>query len=222
MLSMCEKVVVFDLDDTLCKEIDYLKSAYREIAHRVATLQNTEEDVYQNMLNRYFKGEDVFQALIEDYSISFDKDMLLTMYRNHMPTLCLGQETQDLLDAFSQAGIVMGLITDGRSITQRNKIKALGLDKYIPSENIIISEEFGCGKPSEKGYRYFMDKYPDAQYWYVGDNVKKDFIAPNQLGWTTICLKDDGRNIHHQTADVDEGYQPKKVIDGLLQLLSLV
>lgn len=219
---MCEKVVVFDLDDTLCKEIDYLKSAYREIAHHIAVLEETEEVVYQNMLDNYFGGKDVFQSLIEDYVISIDKDTLLTMYRNHQPDLSLEQGAKDLLDAFFQAGVVMGVITDGRSITQRNKIRALGLEKYILPENIIISEEFGCGKPSEKGYRYFMDRYPGAQFWYVGDNVKKDFVAPNLLGWTTICLKDDGRNIHHQTADVDEGYQPKKVIDDLLQLLSLV
>ena len=32
MPSMCKKVVVFDLDDTLYKEIDYLKSAFQEIA----------------------------------------------------------------------------------------------------------------------------------------------------------------------------------------------
>ena len=219
---MCEKVVVFDLDDTLCKEIDYLKSAYREIAHRIASSQDAEAAIYQCMLDNYFGGKDVFQSLIEDYAISIDKDTLLTMYRNHQPDLSLEQGAKDLLDAFSQAGAVMGLITDGRSITQRNKIKALGLDKYIPSENIIISEEFGCGKPPEKGYRYFMDKYPNAQYWYVGDNVKKDFIAPNLLGWTTICLKDDGRNIHGQTIEVDDVCRPKMVVDSLSELLSLV
>lgn len=217
---MCKKVVIFDLDDTLCKEIDYLKSAYKEIAHRVASSQNGEEDVYQTMLDNYFNGKDVFLSLIEDYSVSLDKDALLAMYRSHVPTMYLVQGAQDLLDAFSQAGVVMGIITDGRSITQRNKIKALGLEKYILSEDIIISEEFGYGKPSEKGYRYFMDRYPGAQYWYVGDNVKKDFIAPNQLGWTTVCLKDDGRNIHHQAIDVDECCRPKVFIKDLSEILN--
>lgn len=219
---MCEKVVVFDLDDTLCKEIDYLKSAYREIAHRVSSSQDGEEDIYQHMLDNYFNGKDVFQSLIEDYSISLDKETLLAMYRSHVPTMCLNQGAQDMLDAFSQVGVVMGIITDGRSITQRNKIRALGIEKYILPENIIISEEFGYGKPSEEGYRYFMDRYPDAQYWYIGDNIKKDFIAPNQLGWTTICLKDDGRNIHGQTIEVDERCQPKMIVDSLSELLSLV
>lgn len=127
---MCEKVVVFDLDDTLCKEIDYLKSAYKEIAHRIAVSQENEEVVFQNMLDNYFGGKDVFQSLIEDYSISYGKDVLLEMYRNHLPTLCLEQGAKELLNVFLQAGVVMGIITDGRSITQRNKIKALGLGKY--------------------------------------------------------------------------------------------
>ena len=50
-----------------------------------------------------------------------------------------------------------------------------------------------------ENYAYFMKRYSYCQsFIYVGDNVKKDFITPNALGWKTICLKDDGRNIHKQ------------------------
>lgn len=48
-----------------------------------------------------------------------------------------------------------------------------------------------------ENYAYFMKRYSYCQsFIYVGDNVKKDFITPNALGWKTICIKDDGRNIH--------------------------
>jgi putative hydrolase of the HAD superfamily len=38
-------------------------------------------------------------------------------------------------------GYKLGLITDGRSISKRKKIKALNIEKYF--EYILISEEFG-------------------------------------------------------------------------------
>ena len=62
-----------------------------------------------------------------------------------------------------------------------------------------------------------MNRYPECQnLTYVGDNLKKDFIAPNMLGWLTVCLKDDGRNIHRQEVeDLEEGMRPKRWIEGL-------
>ena len=62
-----------------------------------------------------------------------------------------------------------------------------------------------------------MNRYPECQdFTYVGDNLKKDFIAPNALGWQTVCLKDDGRNIHRQEVeDLEEEMRPKRWIEGL-------
>ena len=54
-------------------------------------------------------------------------------------------------------------------------------------------------KPALANYEYFMKRYTGcSDFTYVGDNPDKDFIAPNILGWKTICLKDYGRNIHKQ------------------------
>lgn len=106
----------------------------------------------------------------------------------------------------------IGLITDGRSVQQRNKIEVLGLKRWIDEEDIVISEEFGSEKPALENYAYFMKRYLKCHdFTYVGDNLKKDFIAPNSLGWMTVCLKDDGRNIHKQnTKEIDEDMEPKR------------
>ena len=62
-----------------------------------------------------------------------------------------------------------------------------------------------------------MNRYPECHdFTYVGDNLKKDFIASNTLGWLTVCLKDDGRNIHRQEVeDLEESLNPKRWIEGL-------
>ena len=194
--------MVFDLDDTLYKEQDYLLSAYREIAERigdrVTRKQGVQEDrIFDQMLRWRQEGENVFQCLIDTYGLDMTVDDLLTVYRSHVPAIRLDEETNHLLDYLHRIAVI-GLITDGRSLTQRHKIEALGLSAYMDEENILISEETGHEKPSEVPYRHFMARYPACTYYYVGDNPAKDFSAPDRLGWTSICLLDDGRNIHPQ------------------------
>lgn len=197
------KVVVFDLDDTLYKEIDYLQSAYREIANWLESEYGL-AGVYQYMISLYTRQANVFQSLNQTYGLNIPLEIYLEKYRNHIPTLSLSHDTKMLLQHLLQKGVLMGILTDGREITQLNKIKALGINRYIPLENCVISEQIGYSKPSEEGYLYFQQKFGEADYCYVGDNVKKDFITPNKLGWVTICLKDDGRNIHKQTVVSNE------------------
>lgn len=189
---MKTEVVIFDLDDTLYKEIDYLKSAYRKICECMKV------SAYTDMIKWYHEGMDVFDNLISSYKLKVTKDSLLKIYREHFPDIKLSDDAAELLDGLYRENVIFGMITDGRSITQRNKIKALGLDKYFDDDNIIISEEFGSEKPNKKNFLYFMQKYPDAVYTYIGDNTEKDFVAPLALGWNTVCIKDDGRNIHKQ------------------------
>lgn len=194
--------MVFDLDDTLYKEQDYLLSAYREIAERigdrVTRKQGVQEDrIFDQMLRWRQEGENVFQCLIDTYGLDMTVDDLLTVYRSHVPAIRLDEETNHLLDYLHRIAVI-GLITDGRSLTQRHKIEALGLSAYMDEEDILISEETGFEKPSEVPYRHFMARYPACTYYYIGDNPAKDFSAPDRLGWTSICLLDDGRNIHPQ------------------------
>ena len=80
----------------------------------------------------------------------------------------------------------------------------------------VISEDFGSEKPALANFEYFMKRYPGcSDFTYVGDNPDKDFIAPNTLGWETICLRDDGRNIHKQEFSVvsDEAMPNKMVMN---------
>jgi putative hydrolase of the HAD superfamily len=192
--------VIFDLDDTLSPEIDYLKSAYQEIA--LFILQNTKSQIYDEMLQRHFRKENVFYWILNKYKeqlSGYSLDFFLSIYRNHMPQLTLNSETAQVLEKMANRQIKMGLISDGRSITQRNKLKALGIEKYF--SDIIISEEFGSEKPDTRNYLYFEKKYPGHSFYYVGDNTLKDFIVPKQLGWKMICLKDCGNNVHKQCFD---------------------
>ena len=85
-------------------------------------------------------------------------------------------------------------MTDGRSVTQRLKLEALGLGG-LP---VYISEEYGEPKPCPIRFELIADSYPGRNLVYVGDNPKKDFVTPNRMGWTTFGVVNAGRNVHSQ------------------------
>lgn len=187
--------VIFDLDDTLYKEIDFLKSAFSIIAHGISLeVQKDKKAVYEKMLELYNSKQNVFEGILNVYKTSLTIDELLTSYRNHKPNIRLSSEVIEVLDILKKKKIPLGLLTDGRSVQQRNKIEALKLAKYF--SEIIISEEFGSEKPCIDNYIYFEKKFCAKKYFYIGDNVKKDFISANKLNWKTIKLRDNGLNIH--------------------------
>lgn len=216
-------VVAFDLDDTLCFEEDFLISAYKEIASYIGGKYSVDIDlIFNSMLSDISNGYNVFEVLHDTYGI--DVDNLLSIYRNHFPSdLIWIDGAINLLQYFQNVDAVIGIITDGREITQNNKIEALKIYPWIADDNIIISEVFGSEKPSLRNYNYFVNKYPEADLFiYIGDNVSKDFITPNKLGWITICLLDSGRNIHKQNFDLPDEYLPSIKVESLWDIPNMI
>jgi putative hydrolase of the HAD superfamily len=205
---MIQKTIVFDLDDTLISEIDYLKSAFQEIAEHIDA---ENKNLYNEMFQWYQNKENVFLNLQNQYKNTKVSD-LKNKYRNHFPIFNPNSKTRDLLIELKGRGHFLGLITDGFSITQRNKIKALDIENLF--DLIIISEEFGSEKPDEANFKVFH-KFGTTEYYYIADNVAKDFITPNKLGWTTVCLIDEGKNIYIQDFNNELIYLPKIKINNL-------
>ncbi|MFT3949617.1 MAG: HAD family hydrolase [Agriterribacter sp.] len=206
---------VFDLDDTLFREIDFLKSGYKHILKSFPD-ESKRPLLLEEMMNKYYRKENVFDWLLHLFAekkITATKEDFLKKYREHHPKIFLRPDAAALLEEIQQKNIPAGLITDGRSITQRNKLKALGIENFF--KDTIISEEFGSEKPSPANFLYFEKKYPTHQFCYIADNTRKDFIAPKQLGWKIFCLKDDGHNIHTQNLD---GFAPEEIVSSFKEI----
>lgn len=216
-------VIVFDLDDTLYQEIDFLKSAFQEISNLLShEVAESSDRLYRYMLKCYENGGHAFQSIIETYGVKkFNVTDLVTIYRNHNPNIALSYDTKAILSTIKKEAYKVGLITDGRSLQQHHKLKALGLENYFDAT--VISESFGSSKPDARNFKYYETLFGAMyHYVYIGDNTNKDFIAPKALGWTTICLKDKGRNIHKQSFKGDVSKQPQVVIEHLSELTSLL
>lgn len=203
--------VIFDLDDTLYPERAFVESGFRHIDDLLN--RQLGRSVVAEMMDRFDRREDVFEWVLSQLPMPavIGKDWLLQEYRSHLPRIRLAEGAKELLDHLRSLNVQIGLMTDGRSLTQRNKIKALGLQVYL--DDILISEEFGSEKPDPMNYQFFAEKYPDGSFTFIGDNTRKDFIVPAQLGWTTICLKCSGTNIHRQDFSVRPG--PDHIVTSL-------
>jgi len=226
---MCKKVVVFDLDDTLYKEIDFLKSGYRKVAELVERRFGiVAQEAYDQMIGWYYRGENAFANLNEKYGIDNPISDYLNVYRYHQPSISLSQGVGETLDALKEAGCELAIISDGRESTQKQKIEALGLERWIPEELVFINEDKNYFKPNHWSFDRLMlkcyEQFPNTElkFYYVGDNPEKDFLAPNELGWETVCLEDDGRNIHQQSFVLAGECLPKYKIINIKELLSIV
>ncbi|QCI29017.1 HAD family hydrolase [Caminibacter pacificus] len=176
-------VIVFDLDDTLYNEIDFVKSGFEEVANFLG-----DKNYFDFMMNEFQKNGSgkIFDKLIEKYDLNVSKNKLIEIYRFHTPKISLSNETKEILGYYKRK-YPIALITDGHYISQKNKFFALGLEKYIDFP--IFTDFYHTKKPEKKAFEMVMKKYKNKNYVYISDNPKKDFFAPIELGWQTIRYK---------------------------------
>lgn len=177
------KGVIFDLDDTLYSEKEYVKSGYKKVSDYLG-------GGYEEKLWKYFEeGKPAIDELLKEIHREDIKKEVLNIYREHKPSLHLYDGVMELILHLKTQGIKVGIITDGRPNGQKNKIAALGLNDII--EDIIITDELGgeqFRKPCDIAFRIMQRRWRlnSSEIVYVGDNLGKDFHAPKRLGMKTI------------------------------------
>lgn len=200
------KAVVFDLDDTLYREYDFVEQAFRRVAGVMAEYpekernagtkeepprpQKSPEELFRRMTELMAaegRGK-IFDRLCAWYNVDIPVPELVRIYRETEPVLSLYPDGEEFLRQLKKAGIKTGLITDGNVQVQKNKIRALGLDKRL--DVVLASWEIGSGKPERRVYEYCLERLgcrpPEALY--IGDNPLKDFIGAKELGMKTVRI----------------------------------
>jgi putative hydrolase of the HAD superfamily len=187
-------VVVFDLDDTLFPEREFVLSGFQAVA-RWLRLQYGVVGFGERAAAEFDRGNRcrVFDVVLNDLGRG---DLLplvpqvVQIYREHEPTLNLFPDAAHALNAL-YGHQRLGLITDGYLVTQRRKVEALGIADLFAA--IIYSDLWGreCWKPSPVPYQQLMARMActGSECVYVGDNPLKDFIAPRALGWLTVQVQ---------------------------------
>lgn len=193
-LYMPIRAVVFDMDDTLYYESDYVRSGIRHLEKWI--IENFKvEGFYEVAISIFETGERklIFNKSLEILKIPYNEKIIqsmITIYRSHRPKIKLLSESKWVLDHLKN-NVKLGLISDGYLISQTNKVNTLGIKNKFHS--IILTDQFGINhwKPSEKPYEQtvFNLQVDHDECIYVGDNVKKDFITAKKLGWKTVHIE---------------------------------
>ena len=197
-------LIILDLDDTLYSEREFQRSGFRAI---LETLDVHHTVLLDDLLELSIQGEDVFERLNFD---DHQRALALSLYRQHIPEISLYPDAALFIDQAISAGCLLAIATEGRSISQSNKLSALGLDGKI--SHILISEEVGYRKVEPEFFAEIVPVAKDRPCVMVGDNPVKDFVVPNSLGWGTYLLLDRGNNVHRQDVAVSDAYRARHEI----------
>ncbi|MDD3138305.1 MAG: HAD-IA family hydrolase [Lachnospiraceae bacterium] len=174
------KAVIFDLDDTLYSEKDYVESGYRAIEAQIGIS-------FEALWDAFKDGKPAISEVLARMGRMDLKKKCLEIYRNHQPELSLYDGVEELIKNLKEKGMFVGIITDGRPEGQRAKLKALNLHV----DKVVITDELGGAvfrKPCDIAFR-IMKKASNVDFGqmvYIGDNPTKDFSAPEQLGIQSI------------------------------------
>lgn len=201
-------VVVFDLDDTLYLERDFVRSGYAAVAGWMRQRFGM-SDFAERAALEFERGDrvHVFDAVLAGYDLLRQPGLvatLVSLYRCHQPDIALAPDAAAWLSRHRHQR-PLAIITDGPAVTQTNKLRALGLEGGGITP-LVCTGQWGreYWKPHPRGFEHVAAHFqrPGAAFVYVADNPAKDFIAPRALGWRTVQIVRPGA-IHAGRAVAD-------------------
>lgn len=217
-------VIIFDMDDTLYPEADFVRSGHRAVAERV--WQDLRVDIEPELRRRFATGQrgDLMTVVLAALDVELPQDyvsrVLVPVYREHLPEIRPHVETVPVLTELRLRGHRLALLSDGWGAVQRRKLSTLGLSDLF--EQVVITDELGrdAWKPSTTGFEHILAAMgvEAVAAMYVADNPHKDFAGPRRLGMRTVRIVRPGTE-HGKALAPNHEHQPQRLIRALYELL---
>jgi putative hydrolase of the HAD superfamily len=198
LIKRLPKLIIFDLDDTLFPERDFVRGGYRAASMLVWEDFGIEiENDLNKKFNQGLRG-DLFTSVLLERNVEFDREYvpnrIVPAYRSHKPNIQTFLDVIPFLTALRDVGHKLALISDGWFSVQKNKFTALKLECFF--DEVLFTDEFGREnwKPSLQPFLRVCEKtcIDPTRAMYIGDNPFKDFIAPNKLGMESVRIRRSG------------------------------
>jgi putative hydrolase of the HAD superfamily len=211
-------LVVFDIDDTLYLERDYVRSGFQAVgawarqALDLPDLAHRARAAFEDGV----RGR-IFDVALAGGGVEATPELiaqLVAHYRDHVPDIELLADARACLDGLAlDPEVVVAVISDGPLASQQAKARSLGLETW--SQHVTFTEALGAGfgKPHPRAFELVEQRVgvSSDRCVYVADNPGKDFIAPHQRGWRTVRVRREhglhfdaasGEDVHHEAADL--------------------
>lgn len=201
---------VFDIDDTLYLERDYVRSGLQAVDRWVEHNLGV-SDFFEDAWGAFEQGirGKIFDVTLAARGVQASAeviDTLVEIYRTHRPAIELLPDARECLEAMGTR-FALAIVTDGPLESQRAKVQALGTDRWVGTT--VLTAELGRGfaKPHARAFQLVeaASGWKGERCTYVADNPAKDFAGPKSLGWRTVRVRRPGAlHLHRPSgADVD-------------------
>lgn len=229
------EIILFDLDDTLVAFDLVTESTWRQVCSEYAAENHgcSADDVYDAVTSEsrwYWSDEErhkvgrndivsarrgIVRSAFEKHGFPVeDADRVADRYsQQRLENMYLIPGANEVLGALLARKIRLGLISNGDSPIQRQKLGRFDLEKYF--ETILIEGEVGYGKPDRRIYELAVSEFgvdPDHMVM-IGDNLKWDVAGPQSVGMRGIWFDVKGKGLPS-----DSGVEPDAVITRIPQI----
>ncbi|MFH1232043.1 MAG: HAD-IA family hydrolase [Planctomycetota bacterium] len=228
------KAIFFDIDDTLYSTSLFASRArHNSIRAMISLGLNLPEKILSKEL------EEVIKEFSSNYEHHFDKLLLRIPKRSYEginPSVLVAgaviayHETKSrelapfpdvpfVLKALSKTDLIRGVITDGLSIKQVEKLIRLKLYYFFTPGAIFISDEIGISKPNIKLYQYVCNELNllPNEVMYIGDDQVNDIDPAKSVGMITVLSRRGKKHLSRHGR-----LKPDYRIDNFRQLLKIV
>lgn len=89
-----------------------------------------------------------------------------------------------LLDNLKQRGVPIGLISNGPTALQHQKLRKCGLLRYF--DNILLDSEIGVSKPDREIFQAAVELQPKFSHVMIGNDPDADIDGALMAGWKAI------------------------------------
>lgn len=152
---------IFDLDNTLYRETDYLYGAYREIARALVPAEQAAE--VESFLCKEFAAHGrarLFNRMAQAFHLPEEVvPQCLRLLRTYRPAtpLPVYEGALQLLQQLKQANKQMALLTNGHVEQQKNKLKHLNIQSATFFNPIVWADEI-ARKPSPAAIQKILEQ----------------------------------------------------------------
>jgi putative hydrolase of the HAD superfamily len=195
------KAVFFDIDDTL-----YDTSGFARLARRAAINVMIDAGLPLSSDEAYKLLKEIIKEKGSNYDKHFniltkrvfgeEKPLLIALgmitYHNvKFALLRLFPKTPSTLIYLKSKGYHLGVISDGITIKQWEKLIRLGLNHFF--DEVVTSEEAGVEKPDERIFRLALDRMgcQPTKSIMIGNKFNKDIIGAINIGMSAILVNSE-------------------------------
>lgn len=191
---MTIKAILFDLDNTV---LDRTRSLELYLTWEADEHLNLSHDDCERYIESFMEldangmtaKEKVYADLIKQFGLQFTVAELTDTYRTQFGRFsCEKRHAKDAVTTLRSNGLKTGIVSNGKSPFQENKLTDLGMADDF--DTVVVSESAGVRKPDPAIFALACDNLgvSAADCVFVGDNPVADIEGANKVGMFSVFV----------------------------------